>query len=454
MAIRHIRPARLILTALLIVITLVVFFHHDRIEEELSNIDLALPLEALGLEHEESPVPVIDEDDSPIFNASLYRKLYSLSTPDRQYFRIDWGDGLRAYNPNIIPHPTQPDAYIVAGLQVKIQEGIFDNSEIACTAKFIDGTLKCIETATPLPIERTEGHCPGDLVFHNLRGGPRDARMFYGPDAAYVMYGTLAERSCLGLFLQDLSVLRDDVFESKGASFQVGTELQRPPPYGIMQKNWFLFWDPDGRMYAHQDIYPSRTFAALSLSGSAGRDLSGSMAYHDSACMARHMPALKADETIHQATNSLSITLCKRADRWCSPNDDNTFLMTIVHHQMFHDWHAQYYGHVVLFKRNAPFELHAISQKGLWINGKKPHSCGMESMLVSGCGIENHDELFYMTSMSWANQNQTYHGYIDDPLLLAIGIEDVRSGGIDVLAGDLLQDLAFCDTPKKVKSQS
>lgn len=433
-------PLRLVVAFLLLVVALVVYLQQNR-REPLRNV-ATFP----AFEHNEgfTQMSAEDEDDSHLFNASLHRKLYSISTSDREYFRIDWGSEHKAYNPNIIPHPTRTDTYIIAGHQVQVQEGLFDNNEIACNAKFTDGILKCTDIPSPLPVQRTEGHCRGDEWYFNLRGGPRDARMFYGPHAPYLMFGSLATHSCLGLFVQDLSVLRDEGFHSEDATFPTGIELQRPPPYATMQKNWFLFWDANDQLYVHHDIFPQRTFARLSADGSIGEDLSVHTTPNDDTCIAKYMLPLPEDETIHQATNSLSITLCSRTERTCQPNDDNTFLMTIVHHQTFHDWHGQYYGHVVLFKQTAPFELHAVSRKGLWINGKKPLGCETESMLIDGCGPPNHDELFYINSMSWVNHNQTYHGYIDDPLFLAFGIEDVRSGGIDVLAGDILRDLAFC----------
>jgi hypothetical protein len=52
--------------------------------------------------------------------------------------------------------------------------------------------------------------------------------------------------------------------------------------------------------------------------------------------------------------------------------------------------------------------------------------------------------MFYITSMSWKGHDQKYHGYIDDVLFLAFGIEDTRAAAIDVKAADLMQDLALC----------
>jgi len=46
--------------------------------------------------------------------------------------------------------------------------------------------------------------------------------------------------------------------------------------------------------------------------------------------------------------------------------------------------------------------------------------------------------------MSWKGKEQKYHGYLDDALFLAFGIEDSRSGGIDVTAGELLKGMGLC----------
>ena len=35
---------------------------------------------------------------------------------------------------------------------------------------------------------------------------------------------------------------------------------------------------------------------------------------------------------------------------------------------------------------------------------------------------------------------------MDDEIMLGLGIEDYASAGIDVVAGDLLQDLGYCDS--------
>ena len=202
-------------------------------------------------------------------------------------------------------------------------------------------------------------------------------------------------------------------------------------------------------MYAHHDIYPNRTFAQLSANGSVGPDLSSYSAPTDSVCMAKHMPRPGPElEGIHQATNSLALTLCRRDDPDCHSSDENTFIINIFQHKTYHGYHALYYSYIMLFQQTAPFAVHAISQKPLWIHGRdmltnKTHAAFYEEH--PGSMPQNHTEMFYITSISWKSSDQRYHGYIDDPIFVSFGIEDTKSGTIDVLAGDLLQDLAYCE---------
>ena len=46
--------------------------------------------------------------------------------------------------------------------------------------------------------------------------------------------------------------------------------------------------------------------------------------------------------------------------------------------------------------------------------------------------------------MSWKAHGQRYHGYIDDTVLLAFGIEDSMAAVIDIKAEDLVQNLGHC----------
>lgn len=425
----------------------------------------------------------------PAGSGVLHTEIFSVSTRDRQYFPIRMGSA-KVLNPNIIPHPRLEAAWIVVAQkrgdhdddddEQRQQAGLVvePSLELVCTAMFIDDALTCIGAdgrgfgePTTLPIQPTTGDvtkCTGELEFFNLNVGPHDARVFYGPRDPYTIYGSNSNFNCFGQWIRDFRGLVPDWgvdvgsgsptatggLEGGGGSFAqefaspAGTELQRPPPLGAVEKNWFIFWDSDNVKYVHYDITPQRAFARLNSDGSAGEDLARHTGFHDSACLARFMPDVSPSatgqqhgpgfhESIHQATNSLSVTLCRRSDPGCVADDSNTFIFTVIHHKAYREFHSVYEPYVAVFRQRAPFEMFAVSSKPVWISGRGT---------VRGTG-ERADttEMFYVTSIAWKTKGLKYHGYVDDVLFLAFGIEDERAAGIDVQAGSLLANLGLCD---------
>ena len=378
-----------------------------------------------------------------------YNEVFSSSTADQRYFMIDFGDQ-KAMNPNIIPHPVLEDTWIVVA-QLSPESNQF--AEIACNAKFDNDTLRCINHAIALPIAPTFGDkCAGDLDLLALNRGPHDARVFYGPRTPYTIYGSNSAFTCFGQWVQDFRTLVEWGYESFDENdFFHQTELQRPPPWGMMEKNWFLFFDQNDQAYLHYDMVPQRVFAKVETNGAVGPDLALLTAAHDEKCMARYMPTIGPQlESIHQATNSLLVTLCKRHDTSCVPDDSNTFIFTIFQHKSYFNFHAVYEPYLMLFEQTAPFKVYSISRKPFWIHGRgegRPVDFGRTNSVPQSSEAENgglREEMFYVTSISWKTKGQKYHGYIDDVLFVAFGIEDVHSAAIDVVAGDLLQDLGIC----------
>lgn len=375
-------------------------------------------------------------------------EVFSLSTTDQKYFLVDFGDQ-EALNPNIIPHPTLDETWIVVA-QLR-QESQASFLEIACNAVFLNNTLKCVDHASALPIAPTYGDkCTGDLQYINLNVGPHDARVFYGPRAPFAIFGSNSQFTCFGQWIQDLRTLVDwDNEQYDKDEFVEATELQRPPPWGVMEKNWFLFFDQDDQAYLHYDVSPQRVFAKVSTTGEVGPDLGYLTAAHDEVCMDKYMPKIGPElESIHQATNSLLVTMCNKKDSTCFPDHTNTFIFTIFQHKTYFSYHALYEPYVMLFERTAPFKLHAISKRPFWIHGRKGSSqpgAGDDSQveLLGELG-EDQEEMFYVTSISWKSREQKYHGYLDDVLLVSFGIEDKQTAAIDISVGDLLQDLGTC----------
>ncbi len=389
-------------------------------------------------------------DSSQQTISDTHIEVFSVSTKSGKYFSIDFG-AEDAINPSIIPHPTHPETWIIVA---QLQRSTINNSvwfaELVCDAKFKKGKLACIKSPKILPIAATIGDkCVGDLSYFALNIGPHDARVFYGPSSPYVVFGSNSAYTCFGQWIQDFRMLVDWGYEPVvGNEFRMATELQRPPPLGLIEKNWFVFWDKHGEVYAHYDIAPNRVYAKLGYDGSVGQDLAPLARYSDEKCMQRYMPKVAEQlESIHQATNSLSVTLCKRSDLTCEPNDSNTYILSIFQHKSFYSFHSVYEPYVMLFKRTSPFELHAISSKPIWIHGrgkageKRPKGPEFESLETW-----NQTEMFYVTSITWKSQGQKYHGYSDDVLFINFGIEDLKTAGIDIVAGELLKDIGLCSS--------
>ncbi|OHE96228.1 hypothetical protein CORC01_08446 [Colletotrichum orchidophilum] len=378
--------------------------------------------------------PVDGVLNPPPASKQTHHEIFSTSTFNKKFFTIRFGDEA-AINPNVIPHPSIENTFIIIAQKRKTHGDTSEHVELVCNAVFTLEGLICLEAPTALPIAATKSgadKCPPKLAYIAMNVGPHDARVFYGPRAPFIVFGSNSIFACFGQFIQDFRVLGDWGFEmSLDQGFGLGTELQRPPPWGTMEKNWFPFWDEEGAIYVHHDVSPKRVFAKLNADGSVGSDLAP-LAAGDEACLSRYMPKLPPDlESIHQATNSLSITFCKRSDPNCRATSDNTFVFTVFQHKTFYQFHSEYEPYVMVFRQKAPFEVFAMSKRPIWIHGREERDDGGSDM-------------FYVTSMSWKRKDQKYHGFLDDVLFLSFGIEDQRAGAIDVLAEDLLAELGTC----------
>ncbi|KAH7342367.1 hypothetical protein BKA65DRAFT_290630 [Rhexocercosporidium sp. MPI-PUGE-AT-0058] len=403
----------------------------------------------------DSPQVVLPGEPTNVSPEHLpHRELVSLSTADGNYFPIVFGDK-GAINPSILAHPQLEDVYIIVAQQ---QRSEINNTvwfaQLVCNANFTNGVLGCMESPTILPISATYGDkCKDELVFFNFNIGPHDGRAFYGPNGSYVLFGSNSHYTCFGQWMQDLRVLTDWGIEWRGDDFRSAVELRRHKPYGRVEKNWFVFWDKDGEMYVHWDIQPKRSFAKLRADGTVGKDLA-KYAKSDKKCMAKYMPRTGPKmEDNHQATNSLSITTCKRSDPNCKSDDSNTFIINIFHFKSYHFFHGVYEPYVMLFQQHSPLAIHAIGSKPLWIKGRKEAGKGRMPDVYNeqAFGPWNQTEMVYVTSISWKAHGSRYHGYADDIMFLGFGIEDQTTGGIDIVAGDLLADLNLCKTPPKSK---
>ncbi|KAL3445128.1 hypothetical protein BJX65DRAFT_282351 [Aspergillus insuetus] len=449
-----------------------------------SSLTAATPQE---YSHEDPTLPQSGMDMS-----ATHQILRSVSSIDGAYYPIDFGSR-RAINPNVIPHPEDNTTWIVTAQLHQPRKA--DNprlwfAELVCTAAFSNSTdtaansgggggsretLRCTETPLILPIAATPSDatkCPPDTAFFTLSIGPHDARVFHGPEGPYTIYGSTSQFTCFGQWMLDFRLLVDwgvDTINDHGGFFRQPTELQRPfmEPYRSVEKNWFVFWDAGGQSHVHYDIAPSRSFSQLQGDGSVGPDLAPQVAETDNTCLRRLLPSIPTtpdpappgtnSESMHQATNALSITLCARADPSCVPGPENTFILTIVQHKSFYRLHSTYEPYAVLFRAVEPFGIYGVSAKPVWISGRRAPSPPSHSMPPDPSSqqdegsddnpmrsVKLESEMMYVTSISWKAHGQGYHGFVDDVLFIGFGIEDAATGVIDVRAGDLVDGIDLC----------
>ena len=391
-----------------------------------------------------------------------HREIFSNRTSDGKFFFIDFSP-YNALNANLIPHPTEKDKwYAVAQLARPLTSRyLWYFTQLWCIASFQDDVMRCQGPVGFLPVGRTESTmCTDDIPWARIAKGslgPHDARLFIGPDRPFIMYGSQSRYSCLGLFMTDFRTLAPwPYFERQNYEFwDMPVDLPRPPPVGPAQKNYFAFWswnDPN-ITYIHHDVFPSRSFSRLEATEGPVKDLAVLTKSADDLCIARLMPNVNSTvkehvvQSIHQATNSLAITLCrKKTDSPCEPTAENTFIMHILHHRFGYFLTAWYEPYVLLFRARPPFELYGISSKPFWINGRT-HTDAKEAdrNTAPSRTQDGFSEMFYITSMNWAAPGKNYSGYLDDEIFIGFGIADAKAGGLDVVAEDLLTGMQFCD---------
>lgn len=284
----------------------------------------------------------------------------------------------------------------------------------------------------------------------NMNIGPHDARVFMGPQSsAYILYGSQSDHDdmCFGQHIQDLRMLLEwGPFIAPDLMFNKAVSIRRPPPRRGIEKNYFVFWDKDDQIYAHYDLEPRRSFSRIDPDGKHHGNLAQRSRATDEPCWERWVKETAYSNGTHQATNSLMVTLCNRADKDCVATDANTKIMTIFQKKLSYNFHAFYLPFVLLFDRTPPFAMHAITAKPFWVKGQRAPNEPMpphEQVTVHGniTSAFYQPEMLYMTAMNWKIQGLDYHGYLDDVLWLSFGREDTWMGAVDVTAGALLGDM-------------
>ncbi|KAI9838857.1 MAG: hypothetical protein M1819_004064 [Sarea resinae] len=256
------------------------------------------------------------------------------------------------------------------------------------------------------------------------------------------------------------------------------TELTRNPAEVRLpiEKNWMFFF-PGQESYLHYEISPrhGRSFAKLIGAGLTTNNLTDPL----------EIPCLTEDSVRslgsglgnatkmgssgggvwHQASNSLRLVLCERNDANCKPNDENTVFFAVAHQKYNNPLHLplRYERYFIVWSAASPFAMLGVSRHPLLLANETATGWTAAQNREGDSNISDDGNLGkdQKGSSGWAEFTYTVSiayawgrggdeaiwkntGFLDDEVVLGIGIDDKGQGFASVKTRDLLQCLRAC----------
>lgn len=306
--------------------------------------------------------------------------------------------------------------------------------------------------------------------------------------------------ACFGLWIIDLRSLHpslDRLLSSSPTLPSIGplksyptlTELTRNPANtrSQIEKNWLLFFPPSSESYIHYDLSSpyggprGRTFAKVLGNGLTTTNLTDPL---EDSCLhelteAEEPDVKKRNGTWHQATNSLRLILCNRSDPSCIATPENTVFFAVVHRKFanYLKLPLRYERFFMVWQAKPPFYMIGISQHPIlmrnetasgWLPSENwsDNSTNNDIIAATKRSDPNATEPFggmdwwayftYTVSITYAwgrlprkgqagdEVGDMHVGYLDDEVLLAIGVDDKGQAFSRAKAEDLVQCLRPC----------
>ncbi|MCJ1353329.1 MAG: hypothetical protein MMC33_003314 [Icmadophila ericetorum] len=352
------------------------------------------------------------------------------------------------------------------------------------------GGMRCATTPITLSVPPTPAaNCTGSFLGYIDIPGFHDPRTFWsGKGEPLMMVNTQSRYACFGLWLLDLRTvyapLHTFLISSPNIpsfdplqSYSTLTELTRNPPStrSSIEKNWFLFFPPTGEAFIHYSIpdprilTSGRTFAKLLGSGLTTTNLTDPfenpcmvLPHTPDAAVLSSSPGRFDDGEWHQATPSLRLVLCERP---CLPTAQNTVFISLVHrkHQNYLFLPLRYERYFYVWASTPPFRSIGISKFPILLanetaSGWSPEENWDDLASEDGSAEEKQKDNWayftYTVSIAWAWRGEDLGpgieadgmgmGYLDDEVLLGVGIDDRGQGFARVRAAELVGCLMMC----------
>lgn len=248
-------------------------------------------------------------------------------------------------------------------------------------------------------------------------------------------------------------------------SYPSMTEITRNPPEsrGTIEKNW-MFFSNEHSSFVHYDMGPNvRTFGQLLGGGLTTPNLTDPY----------EIPCLKdgakpKDYEVwggswHQGTNSLKLVLCDRADKTCIAKPENTVFWSLIHHKHknFFALPLRYERYFIVWASTPPFHMLAMSKlpvilanetvSGWEVEESWDDDAEQKTLIKEGKEGKGEFAVFTYTpsiAYSWGrfeDQPQDKNmGYLDDEVILGVGIDDMAQGYARAKVSELLQCMRAC----------
>ncbi|KAK9455495.1 hypothetical protein V1511DRAFT_487437 [Dipodascopsis uninucleata] len=415
--------------------------------------------------------------------------------------RVRFGGGSNRYNPNLIPLPDGSEHQYIGF----VRYGREEVHEVHwCLMKWIRVPIterKFLQCATAvkklaMPHFRTKPGACKKVPFLDFDQGLLDPRIYFSPFGEPLMVvGSNSHISCLGMYVIDLRALIPELstllhIENVPVRYIEYSELSGPPPIEEISKNWFSIYDLENKEYWHHSIAPSQIITRA-----------GQSAYNIASSQPNCLTGIskKGDVKLHQASNSLRLTLCKFP---CKPTVENTVIIAMIHAKAVNEVDIYYRRYIVVMNATAPFEILGYSKNLNYAGTDEYHMIYTISMAWdtqlrhrkswkifdtpgtpsetilrkrAELGVPDQqlpprqenakpgadfvlppeakwmpaDEVSHHNTMSTQYNNPIvsdyYHGWIDDDILISFGIRDSDAGVIHVKARDLVDCIHLCD---------
>lgn len=339
-----------------------------------------------------------------------------------------------------------------------------------------NGGLRCVTPpreiyVPPTPAEKCEDM---ELALAEIPGF-QDPKLFYsGRGEPILMVVSQSRYACIGLWAIDLRTVYpaiEETFSSSPRRLGSGpvksypslTELTRNPAWSrnSYEKNWVMFSTSPSTTYVQYDLNSTiRTFAQLIGGGLTTRNLTDSS---EQPCLFEpsyedlRMGHFMAGASWHQATPSLRLLLCNRTDQVCIRDSPQMVFFAAIQqkHIDAYSLPVRYERYFVIWSAAEPFNMLAVSQHPLLFSNETNRGWSKEQIWDdNGAGPGPHRDEWgrftYTTTIAyaWAREEsdtrEKYTGYLDDEVIVSIGIDDAGALYGRAKVYDLLQCVRIC----------